>query len=340
MGTVDRQLELPGLNLSESQWDRLLALRPALRPSRRQQFLLAVSALILITLFLFPPHMTLVAGHEQFLGFYSLFGSDAQQALQAGEAPVFLHSRLLGLMVFQITAITLLLFGALSMTREDWAATLARFLQDATSINTADTIDLVHAQPNASPVPPSRKASGLDWDLRHLPASEPPGVERPYELERAIIRKAMRLASQGKIVEADSLLRRCLEQVVFLPGAESPFAAEVTFRLANLLRDSGRFAEAEDFYLQSIELYERSLGENDPSLVSVLWAYGKLLRTIERVEPAQRLENEAKRLRELGHNHVDALPLLTDIRIAQPEQVLQHEILPLGVQVTLPFIDS
>ncbi|MCB2198430.1 tetratricopeptide repeat protein [bacterium] len=294
-----KQLELPGLNLTEAQVDRLLLLRPALRPNRAQQMLLTVSGLLLLALFLFPPYMTPVDGREQLLGFYSLFGSNAQAALGAGSAPVFLHGKLLGLLVLQVVAVTGLLFGALSLTREDWAATITRYLHDMASTNTAEDFLETRqtAERNETALP--MKPTAPDWDLRRVPVEEVTGQERAYQLERRIIGHAAELVSKGRSEEAEALLRRSLKQASFLEGPEAPFVAELAFRLANLLRDRKAFDEAEDFYLQSIEVYERTLGEESPSLASVLLSYARLLRDRGLHRPADQLERDAKRIRNL-----------------------------------------
>jgi tetratricopeptide (TPR) repeat protein len=63
--------------------------------------------------------------------------------------------------------------------------------------------------------------------------------------------------------------------------------------LAGLLRDQGRYREAEPLYRRALDIREKSAGTNPRYLVETLRDYGELLRRTGRAKEAARLEARA-----------------------------------------------
>lgn len=287
-----------GLRLTQELQDQLLAMKPVLRPNRHQQLLLGAAGLALLLLLVFPPWMTVVEGREQFLGFYPLFGGNPQAAFHIGTARVFLHTQLLGLLGTHIFLTTVFLFSALSLTSEDWAATLARHLRDISLASTADTPGLVRAAEKTVRVVREAVPS-FDWSFSRVPVeSEPLPKGRPVGVERMIVQRVQVLIAQGRHPDAERLLRRSLDPLIEVLDDAPAFAGDLAFRLANLLRDRGSAGEAEDFYLLAIDIQERTLGERDLTLASTLRSYARLLASTGRDDVAVHLEAIARDIRE------------------------------------------
>jgi tetratricopeptide (TPR) repeat protein len=67
--------------------------------------------------------------------------------------------------------------------------------------------------------------------------------------------------------------------------------------LAELRRAQGRYAEAEPLYQRSLEIWERTLGPEHPSVAQGLENYAALLRAMGRVAEAEELVARARAIR-------------------------------------------
>jgi tetratricopeptide (TPR) repeat protein len=66
--------------------------------------------------------------------------------------------------------------------------------------------------------------------------------------------------------------------------------------MAGLLRDQGRFAEAEPLYRRALAIRERALGPDNTSVGETLKDYAELLRRTGRAREAAALEERAARI--------------------------------------------
>ncbi|HWY57314.1 MAG TPA: serine/threonine-protein kinase [Terriglobales bacterium] len=81
----------------------------------------------------------------------------------------------------------------------------------------------------------------------------------------------------GKFDQADSLLRRALEQRKSLFGADSPEVAESLVALGLLRSDQAHLEEAEQLVRQGLEMDKRHLPPKHPSVAKATLALGKIL---------------------------------------------------------------
>ena len=81
----------------------------------------------------------------------------------------------------------------------------------------------------------------------------------------------------GKFDQADSLLRRALEQRKSLFGADSPEVADSLVALGLLRSDQARLPEAEQLIRQGLEMDKRHLPPRHPSIAKATLALGKVL---------------------------------------------------------------
>jgi serine/threonine protein kinase/Tfp pilus assembly protein PilF len=81
----------------------------------------------------------------------------------------------------------------------------------------------------------------------------------------------------GKFDQADSLLRRALEQRKSLFGADSPEVADSLVALGLLRSDQARLPEAEQWIRQGLDMDKRHLPPRHPSIAKATLALGKVL---------------------------------------------------------------
>lgn len=64
--------------------------------------------------------------------------------------------------------------------------------------------------------------------------------------------------------------------------------------LGNLYRDEGKYPDSEALYKQAMVVAGESIGATHPDLVGILRDYEILLRKINRIEEADKIESRAK----------------------------------------------
>jgi serine/threonine-protein kinase len=100
----------------------------------------------------------------------------------------------------------------------------------------------------------------------------------------------------GKFDQADSLLRRALEQRKSLFGADSPEVADSLVALGLLRSDQARLPEAEQWIRQGLEMDKRHLPPRHPSIAKSTLALGKVLGQRGSYDQAIPVLEEAVRL--------------------------------------------
>ena len=145
---------------------------------------------------------------------------------------------------------------------------------------------------------------------------------------------AQALRGQGRLQEAEALLRQGLLQLRGELGETHPRALRLQSELGSLLRASGSFTEARRLLLSSIEGQRRLLGVAHEDTANSLEALGQLLGDLGEFEHAEPLLQEVvvMRRRQLGEEHPDSLRALHHLgrvlgqqgRLQQAELILQQ----------------
>lgn len=86
-----------------------------------------------------------------------------------------------------------------------------------------------------------------------------------------------------------------MKEKVLVPGHAS--VANTLHALAGLLRDEGRYRDAEPYYRQALEIRDRTAAKNPLPAIETLQDYAELLRRLGRPVEASRLDSRAERLR-------------------------------------------
>ena len=73
--------------------------------------------------------------------------------------------------------------------------------------------------------------------------------------------------------------------------------ATVLNNLAELYREQGDYAKAEPLYKKALAIREKALGPTHPTLAQGLENYAGLLRKLNRIPEAEKLETRAKAIR-------------------------------------------
>jgi tetratricopeptide (TPR) repeat protein len=126
---------------------------------------------------------------------------------------------------------------------------------------------------------------------------EAPDVGKPDEPETAAAQPGRRdePASSRKPRAATSTRRQVDATAESLDGlsANATNLTRVAESLSNravTYADFGHYAQAEALFKQSLALFERALGPDDPALVETLAKYAALLRTLGKLEEASELD--------------------------------------------------
>jgi tetratricopeptide (TPR) repeat protein len=135
---------------------------------------------------------------------------------------------------------------------------------------------------------------------------------------------------------AQSLFRDAIAIGDSVLGHEHPSIAKIMTNLANVLRDSGRPAEAEPLLREALRLEEETSGRHDPSYGRTLTSLAAVLQDLNRPAEAEALLRVAIVAGEtaLGRDHPDvaarynnlALMLRAAGRIAEAERLLREAI--------------
>ena len=95
--------------------------------------------------------------------------------------------------------------------------------------------------------------------------------------------------SQGRYLEAESLILRSLSIYEKQLGADNPSVANSLNNLAALYRTQGRYSEAEPLYLRSLSIWEKQLGADHTLVATSLNNLALLYRTQGRYTEAEPL---------------------------------------------------
>lgn len=95
------------------------------------------------------------------------------------------------------------------------------------------------------------------------------------------------LWQQEHHAEAEPILRRALETWQHEPGPNHPWGH---WGLANVLRDAGQPAEAEEHYRKALAIRRKALPAGHPEIRQSIEDYAKLLRAQGRAVEAAELE--------------------------------------------------
>jgi serine/threonine protein kinase/Tfp pilus assembly protein PilF len=120
---------------------------------------------------------------------------------------------------------------------------------------------------------------------------------------------ALVLQDEGKLAEAEVLVRECLSGQRRVRGPDHPETLAVLNNLAALLSDEGKLAEAETLYRQNFDAFLRVRGPEHPDTLTALDNLAEVLQTegkLTEAEPLCRKSLDAQR-RVRGLDHPDTL---------------------------------
>jgi len=72
-----------------------------------------------------------------------------------------------------------------------------------------------------------------------------------------------------------------MSALIHRPSATHPDTLSTQHRLAHVLQDQGAYAEAQDLFQSTVDMYEATLGSGDPETQRVKHCYSKLLQAIQ-----------------------------------------------------------
>jgi len=129
--------------------------------------------------------------------------------------------------------------------------------------------------------------------------------------------EGVELAETGRFEEAEGRLRRALEIVERVKGADDVATARVVAALASCLIDRRRFTEAEPLFNQAIPILERALGPDDPVTLRARVGLARLyMFTGQRVLAERAVQPSLAGLeKSLGSNHPFVAESLTILGI-------------------------
>jgi tetratricopeptide (TPR) repeat protein len=103
--------------------------------------------------------------------------------------------------------------------------------------------------------------------------------------------------NQRKYELAEPLYQRALAIRERMLGPEHPDTAISLHWLAIIYSRKGEYEQAESFYLRTLNIYEKTLPPNHPNIIAVLNNYASLLREMNRIEDASKLDQRAREIR-------------------------------------------
>ena len=104
-------------------------------------------------------------------------------------------------------------------------------------------------------------------------------------------------AKQGKVAEAEPLLKRALSTFENALGPDHPHVAQCCAKLAHACCAQGKNVEAESCCKQALATYEKAPGADPLGFAKALEEYATVLRNTNRVAEAEKLEARAKAIR-------------------------------------------
>lgn len=116
---------------------------------------------------------------------------------------------------------------------------------------------------------------------------------------------AMRYARKG-LPEAEDAYRRAFTIRLEVLGAGNPDVARTALNLAGTLTKVGNFSEAERLYLEALQSFERTFGDNSREVLLALSEMAQLMRKTNRPADAAELESRAASIRFELHRVVRA----------------------------------
>lgn len=290
--------------------------------NRPQQILLVVLGLSMLLSALVPPWKATIDGVSRFVGFYPILGNDPATALMTGGIPATVHVELMALLLGTLLLAGVFLFGAFALTREDWAALMTRYAQDAGAMHSADLPLTLHKLRDRVGDRVEVLLDRVDFSLARVRPGAGDSEVRPVSMERHILKRISDKIARGEVTEAEALLLRVRQHAANDHGETHPFVDELDFQYANLLRDRGDLAAAEEIYHTCIERRERMYGDKDLRVATALQSYARLMLQMRRRVLAKRLETLAARIRSSRQPvPVDAKPVAGDFYVPQ-DQVL------------------
>jgi tetratricopeptide (TPR) repeat protein len=132
---------------------------------------------------------------------------------------------------------------------------------------------------------------------------------------RSVIGLSRLLRDQGRMNEAESLVRRVLAIVERIRGLDHPDVARGLIDLATLLQDTNRLAEAEPLLRRALAIDERAYGADHPRVGSDLSHLAHLLRDTGRLGEAEPLLRRSLAIAEqsLGPEHPNVASALDNL---------------------------
>ena len=131
---------------------------------------------------------------------------------------------------------------------------------------------------NAAADPLYRRALAIDENV--FAADDPNAADLNHHLAEVAIdlnNLAMLLRAEGKLSDAEPLLRRALDIDENILGPQDPNVAAASLNLAGLLQDQGEFDDAEALYRRALAIDEKARGPDHPDVARDLSNLAALL---------------------------------------------------------------
>ena len=131
-----------------------------------------------------------------------------------------------------------------------------------------------------------------------------------------LVAQALRLSSEGRLVESEPLYRRALTTVEQNVGADHVDVCQRLEDLGQLLFSTNRLAEAEPLMRRALAIYEKTYGKSHPTVATALNNIAYLLQITNRLAEAEPLMRRAMKIdeqslgrttRESPHNSITLL---------------------------------
>src|SRR5262245_28819940 len=131
-------------------------------------------------------------------------------------------------------------------------------------------------------------------------------------------KQALALDKQKKHADALKLLEPILQQLTRSPELKSPPREEVLYRIAIQFHQLGQYPKAEQYYLESLELYEAKQGHDSLDVAGVLWYLGRVYGFMGKWDQASSRYQRAAAIRaaKLGPDHERTFQVLADLASA------------------------